>query len=85
MNTTSVKAILTSKKQVTIPKTIREILKINSHDTIDFEVLPNNEVRIKSANPSLWETMREQEKVYGNVSTDEVDWGKNIESEDFDK
>lgn len=84
MNTTSVKAKLTSKNQVTIPKTIREILNINSHDTIDFEVLPNKEVRIKNTKPTLWETLHEQEKIYGNVSTDEIDWGKDVESEDFD-
>ncbi|AOG30839.1 AbrB family transcriptional regulator (plasmid) [Lactiplantibacillus plantarum] len=39
---------------------------------------------IVRSKPDLWQLVDEQEKKFGNLSTTEFDWGKDIESEDFD-
>ncbi|KLD42451.1 AbrB family transcriptional regulator [Lactiplantibacillus plantarum] len=39
---------------------------------------------IVRSKPDLWQLVDEQEKKFGNLSTTEVDWGKDVESEDFD-
>jgi len=38
----------------------------------------------KSTTDDFWSMIDEQEKKYGNISTPEVDWGKDIEADDFD-
>jgi len=38
---------LTSKNQTTIPKEVREILKLKAGDQVTFEIGPNNTVVIK--------------------------------------
>ena len=83
-NVTKVSSKITSKNQITIPKTVRELLKVRSTDTIEWHIEPNGRVMIVRSKPDLWQLVDEQEKKFGNLSTTEFDWGKDIESEDFD-
>ena len=83
-NVTKVSSKITSKNQITIPKTVRELLKVRPTDTIEWQIEPNGRVMIVRSKPDLWQLVDEQEKKFGNLSTTEVDWGKDVESEDFD-
>lgn len=47
-------ATLTSKGQITLPKNIRELLKLDAGDQIDFVVGDRGEVRLRPMNKSLW-------------------------------
>lgn len=49
MNSQHVKAKLTSKGQLTIPKTIRDLLKVDEGDSIQFVIESNNEIYIQKA------------------------------------
>ncbi|WP_143452778.1 AbrB/MazE/SpoVT family DNA-binding domain-containing protein, partial [Loigolactobacillus backii] len=40
-NVTKVSSKITSKNQITIPKTVRELLKVRSTDTIEWQIEPN--------------------------------------------
>lgn len=82
-NVTKVSSKITSKNQITVPKTVRELLKIQSADTIEWQIESNGQVMIVRGKPDLWQLVEEQEKKFGNLSTTEVDWGKDVESEDF--
>ena len=83
-NVTKVSSKITSKNQITVPKTVREFLKVQSADTIEWQIAPNGKVVIVRSKLDLWQLVDEQEKKFGNLSTTEVDWGKDVESEDFD-
>lgn len=48
------KSALTKKYQVTIPKKIREFLRINKGDTVKF-IIENNEVKIKPVRSKIEE------------------------------
>lgn len=83
-STIKVSSKITSKNQITIPKTVRELLKVKSADTIEWQIEPNGKVVITRSEPDLWQVVKEQEKEFGNLSTTEVNWGDDVESEDFD-
>ncbi len=83
-NVTKVSSKITSKHQVTIPKIVRDLLEVDSTDNIEWQIEPNGKVTIVRSNPDLWQLVDEQEKKFGNLSTTEVDWSKDVESEDFD-
>lgn len=42
---------LTSKCQTTIPKEVREVLKIKAGDRLAFEILPDRQVVIRKVRP----------------------------------
>jgi antitoxin PrlF len=48
-------ATLTSKGQITLPKNIRDLLKLDAGDQIDFVVGERGEVRLRPLNKSLWD------------------------------
>ncbi len=48
-------ATLTSKGQITLPKDIREHLKVSTGDAINFVVGEHGEVRVRPMNKSLWD------------------------------
>lgn len=78
-------AKMTSKNQITIPKLIREVLSIHDKDTILFKIKPDGEVQIKpKREKNLWDIVREQEEIYGTIRTEEIEWGDDVEAEDFD-
>lgn len=81
---TLVSSKITSKNQVTIPKTIRELLNIESNDTINWQINPNGTVVLTKSKPDLWQVVAEQEKQFGNPSTPEIEWGTDLESDEFD-
>jgi antitoxin PrlF len=75
---------ITSKNQITIPKAVRETLHVSSSDEINFIINTNtNKVSIVNAKSDFWNMVFNQEKEYENLSTPELDWGDDIESEDF--
>ena len=41
-------ATLTSKGQITLPKAIRELLRLDTGDTVDFIVGENGDVQVRS-------------------------------------
>lgn len=75
---------ITSKNQVTIPKTVRNFLKVKPSDSIEWTIDTNGQVSVTKGTAELWAMVSEQEKEYGNLSTPEIDWGTDIESDDFD-
>ncbi|MBC8743741.1 type II toxin-antitoxin system PrlF family antitoxin [Lactobacillus sp. Marseille-P7033] len=75
---------ITSKNQVTIPKTVRNFLKVKPSDSIEWTINTNGQVSVTKGTAELWDMVSEQEKEYGNLSTPEIDWGTDIESDDFD-
>lgn len=75
---------ITSKNQVTIPKTVRNFLKVKPSDSIKWTINANGQVSVTKGTADLWAMVSEQEKEYGNLSTPEIDWGTDIESDDFD-
>lgn len=75
---------ITSKNQVTIPKTVRNFLKVKPSDSIEWTINTNGQVSVTKGTAELWTMVSEQEKEYGNLSTPEIDWGTDIESDDFD-
>ncbi|QGV04227.1 type II toxin-antitoxin system PrlF family antitoxin [Lactobacillus acetotolerans] len=80
---TKVISKITSKNQVTVPQSIREVLKVGSNDSIQWMIGANGDVTVKNANDNLWGVVKEQEAIYGSVDTPEVDWGPDVESEDL--
>ena len=74
---------ITSKNQVTIPKTVRNFLKVKPSDSIKWTINANGQVSVTKGTADLWAMVSEQEKEYGNLSTPEIDWGTDIESDDF--
>lgn len=81
----SVVAKVTSKNQITVPKPVREALQIGKQDKLKFSIKENGEVLLEREEPDdLWSIVEKQEKVYGNLSTPEPDWGADVGVEDFD-
>lgn len=81
-----VTAKITSKNQVTIPKSIRTALDIKSHDHIIFYTNEQGDVVIKSVDKkkAFWEKVEEQQATYGSIDDKEMTWGEDLEAEDFD-
>ncbi|MFD1124854.1 type II toxin-antitoxin system PrlF family antitoxin [Lentilactobacillus raoultii] len=78
---------ITSKNQVTIPKTIREVLNVKSSDEIVWALGADGQITVKKISPEkdkFWKIVDEQEKKYGSVDTPEVNLGKDVGLEDFD-
>ena len=44
-------ATLTSKGQITLPKQVRDQLKLEQGDVLDFELLPGGELRVSTRKP----------------------------------
>lgn len=78
-----VRAKITSKNQITIPKAVRDSLKLNKNDkTLIFNI--NNHQKITVEKPkkkSLWNIVAEQEKKYGSIDTPEIEWGDDVGEE----
>ena len=51
---------------------------MNQKDNISKEKQPTSEI------DKFWKKVFEQEKIYGNVSTPEVDWGPDVGNEIVD-
>lgn len=66
---------ITSKNQVTVPRSIREVLKVNSGDSIEWTVGISGNVTVKNTNYNLWDIVKRQQVVYGSVDTSEIEWG----------
>jgi len=81
---TRVTAKLTSKNQLTLPKTVRDVLQIQAADMIIFSIDEQGTVTLKRAQNDLWTTLNEQAAKYGNPNTPEMTWGPDIEAGDFD-
>lgn len=79
-------AKITSKNQITIPKSIRNVLDITSHDHIVFKTNELGQVIIKGVDKKqdFWERVEEQQAKYGPIDDGEINWGEDIEVEDFD-
>lgn len=75
---------ITSKNQITVPKTVREALQVKPADSIEWSIDNDGTVRVKKTKKDLWDVVGEQEREYGNLSTPEIDWGTDLESEEFD-
>jgi len=41
-------ATLTSKGQITLPKQVRELLRVSTGDTVEFVIGPDSEVRVRA-------------------------------------
>lgn len=81
---TTVMAKLTSKNQLTLPKTVRDVLRVGSADMVEFRIDETGQVTLRRSENDLWSELHEQAAKYGNPSTPEIDWGTDVESEDFD-
>ena len=78
---------ITAKNQVTVPKTIRDVLNVKSSDEIEWELGSDGQITVKrtsTATNDFWKMVDAQEKKYGRVATPEIDWGEDVGSEDFD-
>lgn len=77
---------VTAKNQTTVPKVIRQTLDLVPGDKIKYTVETNGSIHISKSkeNDNMWDKAYEQEKKYGSFDTPEIDWGQDIESEDFD-
>lgn len=78
-NSIRIKAKLSSKNQLTIPKAIRDSLGLSDQDKVIFQI-NNGTVTLKKDN-DFWDEVKRQEKAYGNLSTDELDWGSDMGEE----
>lgn len=80
-----VQAKITSKNQITIPKAVRDTLKLSKSDkTIVFNIKDNNSVTLENPNQNLWDIVDTHEKVYGSIDTPETDWGEDVGEERID-
>ncbi|WP_211089330.1 MULTISPECIES: AbrB family transcriptional regulator [Lactobacillaceae] len=68
-----IKAKLSSKNQLTVPKAIRDSLGLADQDKVVFQLI-NGTVTLKKDN-DFWTDVKKQAQTYGNLSTDELDWG----------
>lgn len=81
-----VQAKITSKNQITLPKAVRDSLKLNKTDkTVIFNIHDNHSITLeKPKHNNLWDIVAEQEKKYGSVDTPELDWGPDMGAERID-
>ncbi|MFT4245991.1 MAG: type II toxin-antitoxin system PrlF family antitoxin [Micrococcaceae bacterium] len=83
-----VESKITSKNQITVPKPIRTALNVKEHDFIEFVLNDDDQVIVKRKDAddfnSFWDKVFDQEKKYGNPSTDELDWGADVGAEVID-
>lgn len=79
-------AKITSKNQVTIPKSIRTDLDIKPHDYIVFYTNDQGNVVIKRVDKKLvfWKRVEELQEKYGSINDEDLIWEEDIEDEDFD-
>lgn len=78
---------VTTKNQTTVPKVVRQTLDLMPGDKIKYTVETNGSIRISKSKEkagNMWAKAYAQEKKYGSFDTPEIDWGDDIESEDFD-
>lgn len=75
----NIKAKLSSKNQLTVPKVVRDTLGLSDQDKVIFR-LDNGTVTLKKDN-DFWNEVKQQEQIYGNLSTNELDWGPDIGEE----
>lgn len=78
---------VTTKNQTTVPKVIRQTLNLIPGDKIKYIINTNGSISISKSKESIddmWTRAYELEKKYGNIDTPELEWGDDIESEDFD-
>ncbi|ERL65264.1 AbrB/MazE/SpoVT family DNA-binding domain-containing protein [Schleiferilactobacillus shenzhenensis] len=78
-------AKITTKNQITVPKSVRTELHLGEHDELQFILQSDGSITITpKKKPSFWAVVHEQEKQYGNLSTPEVDWGADVGGEVID-
>lgn len=79
-------AKMTSKNQVTIPKQVREILQVDSHDELEFELQDTGEVLVRKREDSdnFWNKVAELQEKYDVVEEKELYWGPDVGVEEFD-
>lgn len=78
---------VTTKNQTTVPKVIRQTLNLMPGDKIKYIIDTNGSISISKSKENvddMWIRAYEQEKKYGSIDTPELEWGNDIESEDFD-
>lgn len=77
---------MTSKNQVTIPKQVREILQVDSHDELEFELQDTGEVLVRKREDSdnFWNKVAELQEKYDVVEEKELYWGPDVGVEEFD-
>ncbi|QDR73593.1 AbrB/MazE/SpoVT family DNA-binding domain-containing protein (plasmid) [Limosilactobacillus reuteri] len=78
---------ITAKNQTTIPRAVRRKLNLVPGDQLSYVIKSDGNVSIKKVKPKtdkMWQIAYQQEKKYGSFDTPEVDWGPDIESEEFD-
>lgn len=77
---------MTSKNQVTIPKQVREILQVDSHDELEFELQDTGEVLVRKREDSdnFWNKVAELQEKYDVVEEKELYWGPDVGAEEFD-
>lgn len=81
-----VAAKITSKNQITIPKAVRDKLKLNSNDrTIVFNIEDDKAITVeKPKENDLWDIVAEQQQKYGSIDTPEIDWDDDFGEERID-
>lgn len=72
-NVVNVKAKLSSKNQLTIPKAVRDSLGLTDQDKVIFQ-LSDGTVTLKK-DTDFWHEVNQQAQVYGNLDTNELAWG----------
>lgn len=81
-----IQATMTSKNQITIPKAVRDLLKLKQSDNVQFNIDANNKVTIEkeTSKDAFWEEVMQQQEKYGSIDTPEVNWGNNVGAERID-
>lgn len=82
------KASVTSKGQVTIPKTIRDMANIQEHDTLIFQPEADGSINLSvSKEPTQnfsWAHEQALVAKYGKFDESELDWGLAVGEEKID-
>lgn len=63
-----------SNNQVTIPKVIRKALNLSSRDSIQWVINSDQTISVEKTGGDLWDIVKKQEEIYGNISTPEIKW-----------
>ena len=80
-------ATVTSKNQITIPKAVRQTLKVSSQDELIFLIdEQSGDISVKKAEKTknLWSIVAEQKAQYGSLDDGEIDWGEDVGTEVID-